>query len=245
MWLLATYQPTTLFSLKPSNATSSGGKTLLTPTPYTIKMALLDAAIRTKGLAAARLDWEWLRSLSLAARLPERAVVNNTFTRILKLTRTDAADDDEVPSDKGVFDRTIGYREYVYFAGVLKLAFEVKSDSHGNELELLLPHITYFGKRGGFFQFQPTVETVEVLPVNFTQLVQQQGVWHIESQLQHIDDCDAEMPFECADIYSKERITIGKERLVLLTIVPYRLKRSSRSFSDYERVDIAPINGQF
>ena len=51
MWVLATYQPTTFFSLKPSNATSSGGKTLLTPTPYAIKMGLLDAAIRTEGIS--------------------------------------------------------------------------------------------------------------------------------------------------------------------------------------------------
>ncbi len=46
MWLIATYQPTSLFSLRPANATTSGGKTLLTPTPFALKMALLDAAIR-------------------------------------------------------------------------------------------------------------------------------------------------------------------------------------------------------
>ena len=34
MWLLFEYEPTTLFSLKTSRATSTVGKTLLTPTPY-------------------------------------------------------------------------------------------------------------------------------------------------------------------------------------------------------------------
>ena len=47
MWLLAIYEATTLFSLKTSDATSSGGRTLLAPTPYAIKMGLLDAAYRS------------------------------------------------------------------------------------------------------------------------------------------------------------------------------------------------------
>jgi hypothetical protein len=46
-WLIAEYQPTALFSLKISSATSSVGKTLVVPTPYSIKMALVDAAFRT------------------------------------------------------------------------------------------------------------------------------------------------------------------------------------------------------
>ena len=41
MWLIAEYEAVTLFSLKLSTATSSGGKTLLVPTPYALKMALL------------------------------------------------------------------------------------------------------------------------------------------------------------------------------------------------------------
>jgi hypothetical protein len=49
MWLIADYQPVTLFSLKNSLATSSGGKSLLVPTPCAFKMALLDAACRVWG----------------------------------------------------------------------------------------------------------------------------------------------------------------------------------------------------
>ena len=120
MWVLATYQPTTFFSLKPSNATSSGGKTLLTPTPYAIKMGLLDAAIRTGGIDYGKQVWEWIRTLSLAVHLPEHALVNNVFTRILKPTRS---------SDKDGFDRTIGYREYVHFDGKMRLGFEIRDDS--------------------------------------------------------------------------------------------------------------------
>jgi hypothetical protein len=227
MWLLATYQPTTFFSLKPSNATSSGGKTLLTPTPYAVKMALLDATIRTQGITAGKQAWEWIRALALAVHLPERAVVNNVFTRILKPTR----------SGTEVFGSSIGYREYVHFVGSMTLAFEIRDNAHTQQLNRLLPHITYFGKRGGFFQFLPPTQMAEGLPSAYTVFVEQPGAWHIDSQLQHLDDSDPKMPFDRADIYSGKNIRVGKERRVFLGMLPYRLRRSSRSFSDYERID--------
>jgi hypothetical protein len=235
MWVLATYQPTTFFSLKPSNATSSGGKTLLAPTPYAIKMGLLDGAIRTEGIDYGKGAWEWIRTLSLAVHLPERAMVNNVFTRILKPTRS---------SDKDGFDRTIGYREYVHFVGKMRLGFEIHDDSQEGQLNRLLPHITYFGKRGGFFQFLPPIQSVEALPSDFTPLVEQADAWHIDSQLQHLDDCDPKMSFDHADIYSGKKIRVGKERHTFLVMLPYQLRRSSRSFSDYERLATPSTTGE-
>ena len=227
MWVLATYQPTTFFSLKPSNATSSGGKTLLAPTPYAIKMGLLDVAIRTSGISYGEEAWEWIRGLSMAVRVPDRALVNNVFTRILK-----------PPHDrkKVGFERTIGYREYVHFAGKIRLGFEIHGDTQEKELKRLLPHITYFGKRGGFFQFLPPIQPVEGLPSDFTLLGEQPDTWHIQSQLQHLDDCDVRMSFDDADIYSGKKIYVGKQRRTFLAMLPYQLLRSSRSFSDYRRL---------
>ena len=232
MWVSATYQPTTFFSLKPSNATSSGGKTLLTPTPYAIKMGLLDVAIRIGGISYGEEAWAWIRAMSLAVRLPDRALVNNVFTRILKPPHN---------RKKVGFDKTIGYREYVHFHGAMELAFEMQSDlfvdSEEQELNKLLPHITYLGKRGGFVQLIPPVKSLETLPAEFTLLREQADSWHIQSQLQHLDDCDDEMTFEQADIYSGKNIRVGKERRTFLAMLPYRLRRSSRGFSDYERLD--------
>ena len=45
MWLAVSYQPTSLFSLKLSSATNSAGKSLPVPSPYAVKMALLNAII--------------------------------------------------------------------------------------------------------------------------------------------------------------------------------------------------------
>ena len=46
----AVFQPTTLFSLKDSNSTNSGAKSLFLPSPYAIKMAILNQAITIGGV---------------------------------------------------------------------------------------------------------------------------------------------------------------------------------------------------
>ena len=63
MWLVAEYQPVGLFSLKHASATSSGGKSLLVPTPFALKMALLDGACRLWGVSEAEAIWPVLRDL--------------------------------------------------------------------------------------------------------------------------------------------------------------------------------------
>lgn len=237
MWLLATYKPTTLFTLRPSNATSSGGRTLLVPTPYTIKMALLDAAIRTQSVATAENHWDWLRTLRIALLPPERAVVNNLFTRILKPTRKDAkqtTEADDTPDEKGAFTRTIGYREYVYYDGQIVLAIEV-CGVQIKKLDSLLPHVTHLGKRGGMIQFIPPSQTKKQLPIEFTLLEEISGTYHIDSQLQMLDDCDSSTSFEQVNVFAEKKV----DRKQFLAVVPYRLRRSSRSFSDYERFNVS------
>ena len=66
MWIVARYLPVAPFSLKPAAATSSGGKTLLIPTPYAIKMALLDVAIRTSGIEEGERLFPFLRDLAVS-----------------------------------------------------------------------------------------------------------------------------------------------------------------------------------
>src|SRR6266700_2921378 len=81
MWIIAHYLSVAPFSLKPAIATSSGGKTLLVPTPYAIKMALLDCAIRTRGLAEGERLFPLLRDLAIAMKLPDDLVVMKGFSK--------------------------------------------------------------------------------------------------------------------------------------------------------------------
>jgi hypothetical protein len=87
-WLVTQYKPTTLFSLKMSLATSSVGKTLLVPTPYSIKMAFVDAAFRS-GLSNED-SADFLRSLvgvDVRVAPPEAAVATHTFVKVRQEAR--------------------------------------------------------------------------------------------------------------------------------------------------------------
>lgn len=58
----------------------------------------------------------------------------------------------------------------------------------------------------------------------------------VDGIIQQLDDCDASLTFEKADIYSGKHIRLGKERVLRHVVLPYRLVRSSKSFTYYERI---------
>ena len=237
MWLIAEYHPVTLFSLRSGTATSSGAKTLFLPTPFAIRTALLDAAIRTKGLEAGRVAFSWIKGLSIAVRPPERVVVTNLFAKILKPTRKEESD--------RAMDRTIAFREYAQLDGAMELAFKV-ADTEASDLTSLLAQINYFGKRGCLFQLTEVPRRADDLPAGFLPL---DGAYIQGSQvrggpprtcplgiIQMMDDWGESLTFAKANIYSDERIVLGKDRVQKSVVLPYRLVRSSKSFSYYERL---------
>ncbi len=226
-WTKATYQPTTLFSLKPSWATSSGGKSLLIPTPYALKIGLLDVAIRVDGWQQAEAAWSWLRQLEIGVQLPDQIVVTNLFAKILKLRRNPAK---EGAADAGPFQKTIGYREYVYFPDTIHLALGTSSENVSTLNNWLL-NLNYLGKRGGFMQLMGQPTAVSNI-TNYTLLTQEMSTFPIHGLMQRIDDCDPKMKLDNANIYSKSR----PKRITRDVALPYRLKKSSRSYSLYERI---------
>jgi hypothetical protein len=228
IWLEATYQPTTLFSLRPSWATSTGGKTLLLPTPYSLKLAILDVALRTSGQAVAEPAWPWIRDLQIGIQLPRQIVVTNLFAKILRLRRNPAEPGDV---DAGPFQKTIGYREYVYHPEPIHLAFGVQ-EAQAEQLAAWLLQINYLGKRGGFVQLLAQPQFIETAAdfVLLTTTITQFPMFGIVQQL---DDCDPKMTFAQADIYNSKK----PQRLMRQVVLPYRLKKSSRSYSLYEQVE--------
>jgi hypothetical protein len=256
MWLIAEYQPTALFSLKSSMATASGAKTLFLPTPFAIKMALLDVAIRTGGVDVGREVFSWLAKMPIAVLPPQQVVVTNLFTKVLKPRRgkavtTEEGEDEgegetEAEETPGPFQKTIAFREYAHLKGRLVLAFEV-NDQQASELGRLLPQVNYFGKRGSFFQLAAPLQAQSALPTGFVLLAgfhldglqvtgQSPSSFALASLIQILDDCGPGLTFDKANIYSDEKIVVGKDRLRKSILLPYRLVRSSKSFSYYERV---------
>ncbi len=234
MWLIAEYEAASLFSLKLSSATASGGKTLLVPTPFAIKMALLDAACRISGVVRAGEDWAQIRDLRIALRPAEHVVVTNLFQKVLKPRRGEV--DLDVP-DAGPFQKTIGYREYAQWVGPLGIAFEVGETTQGDWLTDLLLNVNYLGKRGGFVQLLPPIRFAEALLGEFVEATNAPNAFAINGTLQVLDDCAPGLTFEKVNVYDT-KTKIGKERVMRQIVLPnYRLTRSSKSFSLYERIE--------
>lgn len=234
MWIIANYQATALFSLKPATATASGGRTLLVPTPFAIKMALLDVACRTEGVVVGQAAWERLASLTVALRPPKRVVVNNTFIKILKPRRNPAQPGSQ---DEGFFNRTITYREYAHLGDDLGIALGEVDGEMVEPLTRWLAGINSLGKRGGFVQLQAIPQTPDNLPEDYLVVDGQMDTFPIDSILTQLDDTGDDVPFDRVDIYSGKKMTMGKHRVLKHVALPYRLVQSSRGYNFYERND--------
>ncbi|MEJ5376856.1 MAG: hypothetical protein WHX93_09780 [bacterium] len=237
MWLIAEYQSVTLFSFRSGLATTSAAKTLFLPTPFAIRTALLDAAIRTNGRAAGQAAFEWIKGLSIAICPPERVVVTNLFAKILKPTRKEEAE--------SAMDRTIAFREYAQLVGSMALAFS-PAEERADELRHLLSQVNYFGKRGSLFQLLKSPIEVEELPKAFVcmdgtylQGIQVNGEekrHFVLGLIQMMDDWGKTLTFSKVNIYTDEKIVLGKDRVRKGILLPYRLVRSSKGFSHYEQL---------
>jgi len=257
MWVIAVFHQVSLFSLKPSDVTSTGGRSLLLPTPYSIKMALLDVAIRNYGVNRGSMLFPLLRDSMIAISPPQYIIVNNCFVRIHKLRRQKSSQgeaktsfDDEqseveehaVEEGQGPYIRSVAFREYIQYSGPLGLAVQVETHQTAEQLFPLFPQANYLGKRGGFFQIEGTAVVQKNLPV-------QQGYLLLDAveltprtissgyTLQVLDDCSPKMSFDEVNIYSSASLAVGKDRIQLPVLLPYRVTRSSQGFTLYQRTD--------
>lgn len=241
MWTTAHYRSTSLFSLRPALSTASGAQSLLAPTPFAIKMALVDVAIRRFGLEAGVSWWPSIRSLDIALDVPEFVVVNKTFIKIQRPTRVTKSNPEEVEAAKaaGIYPMgpTIAFREFVQFDGDFGIALRLEDSQADLPLSTLLALVNYFGKRGGFFQLQVPPEPADALDSQWTLLTRPAGAFPINGMLQMLDDCGANLTWEHVNVYSSKSIALGsKERVLQPVVLPYQLRRSSYRYSLYERI---------
>lgn len=223
-FLVAQYAPTAMFSLKDSQATNAAGKTLLVPSPYAVKLALLDVAARWRGLEFARASFAWLKALEIRPGPPQYACVTNAFIKIQRPPKN--------PEPFEPFKPTIAFREYAQFVGELRLAFEVSALSADavETLQSFLLRVNYFGKRGSFMQFTGFAE-LEALDASFVTFPGD-AKNSSGSVLHYLDDFGAKMTWDKANVYAKDK----PDREPRPGLLPYRLKRSSKRSSLYERL---------
>jgi len=230
-WLIAEYQPTALFSLKVSLATSSVGKSLVVPTPYAIKMALIDAAFRARFS-----DSECASLLLALIPLDVRvnpgpsAVVTHTF---LKVRQESRGSDPLRP-----YSSTISYREVVHHQGPWLWAFDLASVelATAEKVITLLPHIRYVGKRGSFIQFLGFQRVLEV-GVEFTQPVMRSGAWSppTRGHITPLDDFGPEAELAVLSSFSAKPARRDRHRKFVETIVPLGIVNSGPGFTEYAR----------
>jgi len=225
MWLCAEFRPTAAFSLRSSMTTSSGGKTNLVPTMYAVKLALVSAALEAGEDGAG--VFEQLRSLSIRFRPPEHVVVSNTLVRVLREARAEGE----------VYRRTVAFREFCFFQGDLGVAFDLERSPADAEADLrrLLPLLTYFGKRGSFFQYLGAT-VIEAPDAAFGYVSGDRSARFATSGiLQYLDDVGERATFAALNTYDPARATLGRDRVLVPVLLPYRQVGSSRGYTSYVR----------
>ncbi len=234
-WLIADFRPVGLFSLKHGEATSTGGKSLLIPTPFAIRTALVDAALRIEGHQQAEEIVTLVKGLELALSPPEYVAVSALFAKVLKPERADAA-------RERAFQKTIAFREYVQWWGTLGIALGGSEDT----LERVTPwlkHITYFGKRGSLVQLEREPTLRSDLPSSFIRLQgpdlkQALPETFMLGLIQRVDEWGSNLSWDHLNVYNHNtKIRVGKERVRFDVILPYRMTQSGRGFTVYERTE--------
>ncbi len=213
------YQPVSLFSLKESNSTNSGAKSILLPSPYAIKMALLNQAISLGDLdrmEGNKEEFKYISNCKIGYYISDNNVfsVNNSFIKILKPER-----------DAPGFQRTVSFREFIYIKGNIEIIFSDVTEKQVEYLKKLLININYFGKRGCFFQF-----------MNFNFEPNEPNVFKFDVKklsagiLQEYDDFPSDTKFENVSNFSEKTVKRRKNVMIL----PLYKAGTSKGFSIYK-----------
>jgi hypothetical protein len=232
-WLVFRYHPVALFSLKTSRATSTAGKTLLTPTPYAVKMALVDVALRHRFTADPDALIRALSRASVRIGVSQHACVTGTIQSVRQETRE--VDRKRHP-DLPFYRSTIAMREFVHCRGPLRLAFDVETCTAdlATLLGALAPAINYLGRRGSFVQYAGHSHQPE-LDATFTQPLPENSeedatAW---GQRATLDDFGSQANFEALNSFSAAPIQRGVHRAFVKTIVPLQVHNAGPGFVHY------------
>ncbi|GEM_PF-203576 len=230
-WLVAEFEPVSLFSLKTSSATSSVGQTLVVPTPYAIKMALVDAGFRanlSKEDCAALL--KTLAKVELRIAPASSILVTHTIVRVRQQSRN--------AERQSPYISAVAYREVAHMDGSMRWAFDLAGgdDSFAQRLVCLLPHVNYIGKRGSFVRFVRCCRVAD-LGAEFTQPVERQGGWTPpeHAHIVQLDDFGPDADLEILSSFTPNKPKRDRHRRFVETIVPVGIVNIGPGFRQYSR----------
>lgn len=230
MWLEVTYRPTSLFSLRKSDSTNTAAKSLIAPSPYSIKMALLNSIITFDSLVKAQDYFDIIKKLEIQYNLSNFICANNCFVKIQKEPHSTK----KKSNPNLAFDTAVGFREYIYYNDVVKFAIKVKSEEDIYFLDKYFRFINYFGKRGSFFQYiNSRIIEENILPCVYTTYfeINKLGVG-IDGLLVKMDDFDSKAKFEDVNTFSSKK-TKRDEKIYLFK---YKQVKAGKKFTLYRQV---------
>lgn len=244
-WLVGELVPTSLFSLRLPIATSTGGKTCLAPTPYALKLALVDAWIRYEGVERGKALFNTLRGRAVRFELPPRLVVSNALIRVAvpyesKVKASEAADARRAARAAGryPFGSTVAFREFVHYGGPLRCAWDVAdlTDEARQDLAAAWARLQWIGKRGGFAVGLPRWEEMEILPLSFSFPIEHPPATYTASLIVQVhDDLGLHAEFDRVSTYSQGRLEQGVDRIQERVAFPLRTVRFGRGYTSYVR----------
>jgi len=227
MWLVVDYEPVSAFGLRPSNTTANGGKSLICPTPYAMKMGLLDRLIRFGGESYGREVFPIIRDLQFYIRLPMATAINRTFQKVLRTWKKGEG-----------WTETISQREYCFQAGVLRIATETTPE-FGDVLLQAFSAINYFGRKGSFMQWVSYDNTTPFLPEGFVN-ASQPTMGLVRGFLQRMDDMEQmivvgkeERPVVFDDVSVLNPKATGARRSYTV-VFPYELAYNGQNHTVYQ-----------
>lgn len=209
------YKPTNLFSLKDSNSTNSGAKSLLLPSPYAIKMALFNQVILKEGTRKLEekksKEFSFIKDAGISYYIKGGFCINNCFVTIQALR-------------DGKYRGKPSFREYIYLSDEIEIIFKVENEEAKQFLQNYLHRINYFGKRGCFFQF-----------VGYKNNPEEPNVKEFDTSdfsagiLQEYDDISYKAKFENINNYASAKAK--REQKIL--VIPVENVNSSKSYTHY------------
>lgn len=229
MWLYADYEPLTAFGLRPSNTTANGGKSLISPTPYAIKMAILDRMLRFGGDDYTLQWFSAVRDLKLWIRVPIAVAVNRTFQKVLR------------SGGKGdsYWTSTISQREYCFHGGTFTFAFAGNTDLLA-ELPRILSSINYFGRKGSFMQFLDAEirESAPSTGLDFVDVCTSPSLNQVSlfGFLQRMDDMRPDATFDDVSVYSPKKPRSDGGRIYHNIVFPYQVDHHGFNHTVYRRI---------
>ncbi len=222
--MVVEYRPVTAFRLRPSNATSTSGKSLLIPTPYAIKMALLAAAIACLGLEETEAAFPTIRDLRIFLKPPPFIVVN-------RLIQRSASDLD------ALWNGGLGAREYCTYSSAMHLGFDFQGTPQLSVTTFLslFAAIGHWGWSGGFFQFMAVDQRlVDPGAEGFIDLMMLPVLDSIcYGILQRMDDMRPTAQFSDVSALSTTAAADGG-RTFYSILLPYRVRQERRNALIYE-----------